>query len=212
MTRGKTENRAHVGEGKRDAQGDYGVPEPCCRLGTSTTNKYAGRFLTAQSVTPSARTRTQNDGPSGSWRSVAGERADFCVDLPAQPGQEWLTVAEYITRMDGGGGTEYVCADVRVQREVGVEIGDSEGMDRCVVAARIPKAYTDCLRPGNEFEEVRCLMFFLVPRNGSRWKGSFWFDRYAVLGNERQQKRSVAYCASREKARWCDSGVEEASY
>jgi hypothetical protein len=59
---------------------------------------------------------------------------------------------------------EYVCADVRVQRKVWVETGDSEGrIDRCTVVVGIPKAYTDCLEyTGNEFEveEAPCLMFF----------------------------------------------------
>jgi hypothetical protein len=91
----------------------------------------------------------------------AGARAVYCVDLPAQPGEEWRAVAEYVGRMEGGGRRlEYVCADVRDQKamwKIGEEIGDREGrMDVCVAAAGILKAHTDCLEyPGDEFEEVR---------------------------------------------------------
>ena len=110
----------------------------------------------------------------------AGARAVYCVDLPAEPGEEWRAVAEYVRRMERGGGgagrLEYVCADVRDQEvmwKVGEEIGDREGrMDVCVAAAGILKAHRDCLEyPGKEFEEVR--FFFLVlafcegPRDGS---------------------------------------------
>ena len=93
----------------------------------------------------------------------AGARAVYCVDLPADPGEEWRAVAEYVGRMEGGGGRlEYVCADVRDQKamwKIGEEIGDREGrMDVCVAAAGILKAHTDCLEyPGGEFEEVRFL-------------------------------------------------------
>ena len=97
----------------------------------------------------------------------AGARAVYCVDLPAQPGKEWVAVREYVKRMDGGGGRlEYVSADVRDQKamwRIGEEIGDREGrMDVCVAAAGILKAHKDCLEyPGDEFEEVRFLFFFL---------------------------------------------------
>jgi hypothetical protein len=104
----------------------------------------------------------------------AGARAVYCVDLPAQPGKEWVAVAEYVKRMagfDGGGGgrLEYVSADVRDQKamwRIGEEIGDREGrMDVCVAAAGILKAHTDCLEyPAEEFEEVRFFFFFFVLR------------------------------------------------
>ena len=98
----------------------------------------------------------------------AGARAVYCVDLPAEPGEEWRAVAEHVGRMEGGaarGRLEYVCADVRDQKamwKVGEEIGDREGrMDVCVAAAGILKAHRDCLEyPGEEFEEVR---FCFVP-------------------------------------------------
>ena len=107
----------------------------------------------------------------------AGARAVYCVDLPAEPGEERRAVAEYVRRMEGGGGRlEYVCADVRDQEamwKVGEEIGDREGrMDVCVAAAGILKAHRDCLEyPGKEFEEVRFLVlaFCEGPRNGSVW-------------------------------------------
>jgi len=93
----------------------------------------------------------------------AGARAVYCVDLPAQPGKEWVAVAEYVKRMAGseaGGRLEYVSADVRDQKamwRIGEEIGDREGrMDVCVAAAGILKPHTDCLEyPAEEFEEVR---------------------------------------------------------
>jgi short chain dehydrogenase len=101
----------------------------------------------------------------------AGARAVYCVDLPAQPGNDWAAVSEYVKRMvgTGGGGVkggrlEYISADVRDQKamwKIGEEIGDREGrMDVCVAAAGILKEHTDCLEyPGEEFEEVR--LFFL---------------------------------------------------
>jgi hypothetical protein len=101
----------------------------------------------------------------------AGARAVYCVDLPAQPGNDWLAVSEYVKRMvgtGGGGGAkggrlEYISADVRDQKamwKIGEEIGNREGrMDVCVAAAGILKAHKDCLEyPGEEFEEVR--LFF----------------------------------------------------
>jgi NAD(P)-dependent dehydrogenase (short-subunit alcohol dehydrogenase family) len=101
----------------------------------------------------------------------AGARAVYCVDLPAQPGSDWVAVNEYVKRMVGtdgakGGRLEYVSADVRDQKamwKIGEEIGNREGrMDVCVAAAGILKEHTDCLEyPGEEFEEVR--LFFLHP-------------------------------------------------
>src|SRR5258708_26298195 len=92
----------------------------------------------------------------------AGAHAVYCVDLPAQPGKEWVTVSEYVKRMVGTGGygrLEYISADVRDQKvmwKIGEEIGNREGrMDVCVAAAGILKAHADCLEyPGEEFEEV----------------------------------------------------------
>ena len=91
----------------------------------------------------------------------AGARAVYCVDLPAQPGDDWLAVSEYVKRMvgtGGGGGAkggrlEYISADVRDQKamwKIGEEIGNREGrMDVCVAAAGILKAHKDCLEyPG----------------------------------------------------------------
>ena len=110
----------------------------------------------------------------------AGARAVYCVDLPAQPGKEWLAVAEYVKRMAATGGgvggrMEYVSADVRDQKamwRIGEEIGDREGrMDVCVAAAGILKAHTDCLEyPGEQFEEVRSssLSCFVFERRGVR--------------------------------------------
>ncbi len=95
----------------------------------------------------------------------AGARAVYCVDLPPQPGNDWVAVSEYVKRMVGTGGAkggrlEYISADVTDQRamwKIGEEIGDREGrMDVCIAAAGILKAHTDCLEyPGEEFEEVR---------------------------------------------------------
>jgi hypothetical protein len=101
----------------------------------------------------------------------AGARAVYCVDLPAQPGNDWVAVSEYVKRMVGTGGAnggrlEYLSADVRDQKamwKIGEEIGNREGrMDVCVAAAGILKEHTDCLEyPGEEFEEVR--LFFPIP-------------------------------------------------
>ena len=104
----------------------------------------------------------------------AGARAVYCVDLPAQPGDEWAAVAEYVKRMgtsadaEGGnsvgGRLEYVSGDVRDQKamwKIGEEIGDREGrMDVCVAAAGILRSHMDCLEyPAEEFEEVRPIFF-----------------------------------------------------
>lgn len=107
----------------------------------------------------------------------AGARAVYCVDLPAQPGDDWVAVNEYVKRMVGTGGAqggrlEYVSADVRDQKamwKIGEEIGNREGrMDVCVAAAGILKAHTDCLEyPGEEFEEAR--LFLLSPCVRVRW-------------------------------------------
>jgi short chain dehydrogenase len=114
----------------------------------------------------------------------AGARAVYCVDLPAQPGSDWVAVSEYVKRMVGtdgakGGRLEYVSADVRDQTamwKIGEEIGNREGrMDVCVAAAGILKAHTDCLEyPGEEFEEVRLFFSFL------RWRFS-WVDPHFFL-------------------------------
>jgi NAD(P)-dependent dehydrogenase (short-subunit alcohol dehydrogenase family) len=105
----------------------------------------------------------------------AGARAVYCVDLPAQPGKEWLAVAGYVERMVATGGgvggrLEYLSADVRDQKamwRIGEEIGDREGrMDVCVAAAGILKAHTDCLEyPGEQFEEVRSFLLVCL-KNG----------------------------------------------
>jgi NAD(P)-dependent dehydrogenase (short-subunit alcohol dehydrogenase family) len=103
----------------------------------------------------------------------AGARAVYCVDLPARPGREFETVAEYVKRMGGGGADtgvggrlEYISADVRDQERmwrIGEGIGDREGrMDVCVGAAGILKEHRDCLEyPGDEFKEVRFFFPFL---------------------------------------------------
>lgn len=111
----------------------------------------------------------------------AGARAVYCVDLPAQPGDDWVAVSEYVKRMVGTGGAkggrlEYISADVRDQKamwKIGEEIGNREGrMDVCVAAAGILKAHTDCLEyPGDEFEEVR----LILPRLSQTMEGFFFF-------------------------------------
>jgi hypothetical protein len=142
----------------------------------------------------------------------AGARAVYCVDLPAQPGKEWVAVQEYVKRMDGGGAgarLEYVSADVRDQKamwRIGEEIGDREGrMDVCVAAAGILKAHTNCLEyPGEEFEEVRSFVAF-----GRRViEGSFDLIRGISfsLGNECQHERGVVHRAGCREA---DDAVRE---
>jgi len=81
----------------------------------------------------------------------AGARAVYCVDVSADPGEEWRAVADHVGRMDGGAGRlEYVCADVTDQQAMWKEIGDREGrMDVCVAAADILMAHRHCLEyPG----------------------------------------------------------------
>lgn len=45
----------------------------------------------------------------------AGARKVYCVDLPREPGEEWIKVKEYLGKMEGMGTLEYVNADVRNQ-------------------------------------------------------------------------------------------------
>ena len=67
------------------------------------------------------------------------------------------------------------------------------------MATGILKVRTGCLEyPGDEFEEVRRLVSFGSGRR-IMVEEFFWFDRYAFLGNERQHKRRVVYCAGRGK-------------
>jgi NAD(P)-dependent dehydrogenase (short-subunit alcohol dehydrogenase family) len=67
----------------------------------------------------------------------AGACAVYCIDFPAQPGDDWVAVSEYVKRMVGtsggvkGGQLEYIgCMDVRDQKamwKIGEEIGNCEG-------------------------------------------------------------------------------------
>ena len=146
----------------------------------------------------------------------AGARVVYCVDLPAQPGEEWAAVAEYVKRIgsgnDGGvgGRLEYVSADVRDQKamwRIGKEIGDREGrMDVCVAAAGILRAHTDCLEyPAEEFEEVRFFRCFVVSfcvyaTDHLGWVIGLILRVYVyVLGDGRQHERGVVHCAGCRK-------------
>ncbi|KAL6309114.1 sorbose reductase sou1 [Sparassis latifolia] len=88
-----------------------------------------------------------------------GARAVYCLDMPAQPGEEWQKVKEYVGRMGGKGRLEYISADVRDQEaiwKIGETVGDKEGrMDVCVAAAGVLKSHTDCLEyPAKQFQDV----------------------------------------------------------
>ncbi|KDQ59483.1 hypothetical protein JAAARDRAFT_68125 [Jaapia argillacea MUCL 33604] len=94
----------------------------------------------------------------------AGARAVYCLDLPKEPGDEWLTVRDYTEKLDfgqgkKGGRLEYVSADVRDQRglwAIGDMIGDKEKrFDIGIAAAGILKPHTSCLEyPSEQFKEV----------------------------------------------------------
>ena len=92
----------------------------------------------------------------------AGARAVYCIDLPSQPGAEFITVRDYAARLEGSPSEsrlEYVSADVRDQEamwKVGETVGDREGrMDVCVAAAGVLKTHTDCLEyPRAQFQDV----------------------------------------------------------
>ena len=46
----------------------------------------------------------------------AGARTVYCVDLPKQPGEQWLKVKEHLGKMGGNvGQLEYMSEDVRDQ-------------------------------------------------------------------------------------------------
>jgi hypothetical protein len=136
----------------------------------------------------------------------AGARVVYCVDLPAQPGSEWVAVSEYVKRMVGTGGRlEYVSADVRDQKamwKIGEEIGNREGrMDVCVAAAGILKAHTDCLEyPGEEFEEVRLNLFFCSSGSDGMKGFCVWVDSCTLLGDGRQHEWGAVHCAGCREA------------
>jgi len=76
----------------------------------------------------------------------------YCVDLPEEPGEEWLKAREYLARMEnlaGEGRLEYFSADVRDQEtiwKIGETIGNKEGrLDACVAAAGVLPAHINCL-------------------------------------------------------------------
>ena len=148
----------------------------------------------------------------------AGARAVYCVDLPAQPGKEWLAVAEYVKRMAATGGgvggrLEYVSADVRDQQAMwrfGEEIGDREGrMDVCVAAAGILKAHTDCLEyPGEQFEEVRSDSFtsFVFERGGGGTSLGFDPRTSQVMSVNANGVLYTAQAAGRQMVRFGNKG------
>ncbi|KAG6889740.1 hypothetical protein C0995_015038 [Termitomyces sp. Mi166 len=89
----------------------------------------------------------------------AGARAVYCLDLPPEPSAEFTKTRGYVERLGTGGRLEYVCADVRDQRDMwdrARAIGDKEGrVDVCVAAAGVLKAHTDCLEyPAEQFRDV----------------------------------------------------------
>ncbi|KIJ69492.1 hypothetical protein HYDPIDRAFT_106123 [Hydnomerulius pinastri MD-312] len=89
----------------------------------------------------------------------AGARAVYCLDMPSQPGEEWVTSRDFVKRLGNGSRLEYISADVRNQKEmwqIGQDIGDREGrMDVCVANAGIHRNHIDCLEyPEEEFNEV----------------------------------------------------------
>ncbi|KIP06008.1 hypothetical protein PHLGIDRAFT_128540 [Phlebiopsis gigantea 11061_1 CR5-6] len=92
----------------------------------------------------------------------AGARAVYCVDLPAEPCEEWLKVREYAAQMAGKAGAgrlEYVSGNVTDQAamwKIGQDIGDKEGrLDACIAAAGVLKDHTNCLEyPASQFRQV----------------------------------------------------------
>ncbi|KAI0646722.1 hypothetical protein C8Q79DRAFT_686662 [Trametes meyenii] len=92
----------------------------------------------------------------------AGARAVYCVDLPKEPGEEFVKTKAYLGKMEGRNGEgrlEYIEADVTNQEAMwmlGETIGSREGrMDVCVAAAGILKGDTPCLTyPGKQFKDV----------------------------------------------------------
>ncbi|KAL4251677.1 short-chain dehydrogenases/reductases (SDR) family protein [Abortiporus biennis] len=91
-----------------------------------------------------------------------GARAVYCVDLAKEPGDEWLKVRDYASKMQGTGGEgrlEYLSGSVTNQEEmwkIGELIGEREGrMDICVAAAGVLKEHTPCLEyPAKQFRDV----------------------------------------------------------
>ena len=55
----------------------------------------------------------------------AGARTVYCVDLPKQPGEQWLKVKEHLGKMGGNvGQLEYMSEDVRDQVRALEHCGD----------------------------------------------------------------------------------------
>ncbi|KAI0321893.1 NAD-P-binding protein [Amylostereum chailletii] len=92
--------------------------------------------------------------------SEAGCRAVYCVDLAAQPGDDFAASREYVGRIEGGARRlEYVRGDVTDQEgmwKIGEMVGEREGrMDVCVANAGVLKPSKDCLDYDKEtFEQV----------------------------------------------------------
>ncbi|EJD05909.1 NAD-binding protein [Fomitiporia mediterranea MF3/22] len=85
--------------------------------------------------------------------------AVYCLDLPTQPGEEWIATRDYVKKMNiKGAKLEYASVDVTDQKAVWdavAKIGDKEKrMDACVAAAGIFQEF-DCLEyPAEEFQKV----------------------------------------------------------
>ncbi|KAI0055754.1 sorbose reductase sou1 [Artomyces pyxidatus] len=89
----------------------------------------------------------------------AGARAVYCIDLPAEPGEEWQAVRAYAQRMRSGARLEYVRQDVTDQAamwEVAQKVADKEGrIDIGIAAAGIASAGKNCLDyPADEFRKA----------------------------------------------------------
>ncbi len=125
----------------------------------------------------------------------AGARAIYCLDLPENPSDEWVTTKAFVEKLGNGSRLEYVSVDVTDQKKVwkvGEEIGDKEQrMDVCVAAACILKSHTDCLEyPAEQFQDVRV---------GFVSRGKTLPDGFDV-GHECERKWSSLHCSSSREA------------
>ncbi|TFK80674.1 NAD(P)-binding protein [Polyporus arcularius HHB13444] len=88
----------------------------------------------------------------------AGARAVYCIDLPEQPGKEFMKLRTFFQSMDLSCKLEYWQGDVRDQKamwKLAEHIGNCEGrLDVCVPAAGTADIGAAVDFPGKEFQEV----------------------------------------------------------
>ncbi|RPD72652.1 sorbose reductase sou1 [Lentinus tigrinus ALCF2SS1-7] len=111
-----------------------------CESSTSLRQLRVGEFSLADRVALVSGSRRGIGLEAALALAEAGARSVYCLDLPQEPGEDWLKVREFASRM-GLGKFEYISGDVRDQEatwKVGETIGTREGrFDVCIASAGI---------------------------------------------------------------------------